>query len=152
MKTKKLKAFVLPTVYVLVISVLFISISYLGKSLQNNVEYEDLSVDAIKNEGITPVIKEEEIPTTRAIVKPFTSESVSISKSYYDMSDDEATQQKSLVYYEKTYLQNSGILYSSDESFDVVSAYDGIVTNVSTDEILGNFVEITHNTNLKTVY
>ena len=58
----------------------------------------------------------------------------------------------SLVYYEQTYLQNSGVLYSSDEVFDVFATFDGTVTNVSTDEILGNVVEITHNPNLKTVY
>ena len=68
------------------------------------------------------------------------------------MTDDEATQENSLVYYEQTYLQNSGVLYSSDEVFDVLATYDGTVTNVSTDEILGNVVEITHNPNLKTVY
>ena len=68
------------------------------------------------------------------------------------MTDDETTQQNSLVYYEQTYLQNSGVLYSSDEVFDVFATFDGTVTNVSTDEILGNVVEITHNPNLKTVY
>ena len=36
--------------------------------------------------------------------------------------------------------------------FDVVSAYDGTVTNVSKDDILGNYLEVTHNTNLKTIY
>ena len=68
------------------------------------------------------------------------------------MKDEEATQQNSLVYYENTYLQNSGDLYSANNPFDVISAYDGTVTNVSKDEILGNFVEITHNSNLKTIY
>ena len=56
------------------------------------------------------------------------------------------------MYYEHTYLQNSGILYSAPEVFDIVSAYDGTVTNIDQDEILGNVVEITHNPNLKTVY
>jgi peptidase M23B len=68
------------------------------------------------------------------------------------MTDDEAKQQNSLVYYENTYLQNSGVLYSSTSAFDVICAIDGKVTNVSKDEILGNFVEITHNPNLKTIY
>ena len=86
------------------------------------------------------------------IVKPFVSSNVSISKSFYDMTDDEVKQQNSLVYYEKTYLQNSGVLYTSSEPFDVVSAYDGTVTNVSKDDILGNYLEVTHNTNLKTIY
>ena len=155
MKKRKLKGYVLPTVYVLVIAVLFISVSFLGSALQKELQYQDLSTDAL-DDDVTPVIKEEENPTDETteskIVKPFTSTSVGISKSYYDMTDDEATQQNSLVYYEQTYLQNSGVLYSSDEVFDVLATYDGTVTNVSTDEILGNVVEITHNPNLKTVY
>ena len=155
MKKRKLKGYVLPTVYVLVIAVLFISVSFLGNALQKELQYQDLSTDVL-DDDVTPVIKEEETPTDvtteSKIVKPFTSTSVGISKSYYDMTDDEATQQNSLVYYEQTYLQNSGVLYSSDEVFDVLATYDGTVTNVSKDEILGNVVEITHNPNLKTVY
>lgn len=155
MKKRKLKGYVLPTVYVLVIAVLFISVSFLGSALQKELQYQDLSTDVL-DDDVTPVIKEEENPTDvtteSKIVKPFTSTSVGISKSYYDMTDDEATQENSLVYYEQTYLQNSGVLYSSDEVFDVLATYDGTVTNVSTDEILGNVVEITHNPNLKTVY
>ena len=155
MKKRKLKGYVLPTVYVLVIAVLFISVSFLGNALQKELQYQDLSTDVL-DDDVTPVIKEEEtstdVTTESKIVKPFTSTSVGISKSYYDMTDDEETQQNSLVYYEQTYLQNSGVLYSSDEVFDVLATYDGTVTNVSTDEILGNVVEITHNPNLKTVY
>ena len=153
MKKRKLKGFVLPTVYILVIGVLFISISFLGNTLQSQINYdEDLSVNALQEEDATPVIKNEEEVKESKIVKPFTSEKVSVSKSYYSKEDDEKTQQNSLVYYEQTYLQNSGILYSADETFDIINVYDGTVTNVSKDEILGNVVEITHNPNLKTVY
>lgn len=154
MNKRKLKGFVLPTVYVMVIGILFISISFIGSALQSKVKYDDnLSVNALEDD-VTPVIKnEEETNTTdKKIVKPFTSTAVSISKSYYDMQDDEKTQQNSLVYYENTYLQNSGVLYSSKEAFDILSVYDGTVTNISEDEILGNVVEITHNPNLKTIY
>ena len=154
MNKRKLKGFVLPTVYIMVIGILFISISFIGSALQSKVKYDDnLSVNALEDD-VTPVIKnEEETNTTdKKIVKPFTSTAVSISKSYYDMQDDEKTQQNSLVYYENTYLQNSGVLYSSNETFDILSVYDGTVTNVSKDEILGNVVEITHNPNLKTIY
>ena len=153
MKKRKLKGFVLPTVYILVIGVLFISISFLGNTLQSQINYgEDLSVNAMQEEDATPVIKNEEEVKESKIVKPFTSEKVSVSKSYYSKEDDEKTQQNSLVYYEQTYLQNSGILYSADETFDIINVYDGTVTNVTKDEILGNVVEITHNPNLKTVY
>ncbi len=154
MKERKLKGFVLPTVYVLVIGTLFVSIAFLGKSLQKNPAYNgDLTVNSIIDETVTPVIKnEEEVPKATSIVKPYTDESVSISKSFYDMKDEEKTQQNSLVYYEKTYLQNSGVLYTANKTYDILSSLDGTVTNVAKDEILGNYVEITHNTNLKTVY
>ena len=154
MNKRKLKSFVLPTVYIMVIGILFISISFIGSALQSKVKYDDnLSVNALED-NVTPVIKNEEETneTDKKIVKPFTSTAVSISKSYYDMQDDEKTQQNSLVYYENTYLQNSGVLYSSNETFDILSVYDGTVTNISKDEILGNVVEITHNPNLKTIY
>lgn len=150
MKTKRLKKFVLPTVYVMVIGVLFISNSFLGNILQSKVEYGNMAVSALKD-NVTPVGKTDNVVESR-IERPYVSSNVSISKSFYDMTDDEAKQQNSLVYYENTYLQNSGVLYSSTSAFDVICAIDGKVTNVSKDEILGNFVEITHNPNLKTIY
>ncbi len=150
MKTKRLKKFVLPTVYVMIIGVLFISISFLGNILQSKVDYGNMAVSALKD-NVTPVGKTDNVVESK-IERPYVSSNVSISKSFYDMTDDEAKQQNSLVYYENTYLQNSGVLYSSTSAFDVISAFDGKVTNVSKDEILGNFVEITHNPNLKTIY
>ena len=150
MKTKKLKNYVLPTIYVMVIGVLFISISFLGNVLQNKIEYGNMAVSALKD-NVTPVIKNNDVYESK-IERPYVSSNVAISKSFYDMSDDDTKQQNSLVYYENTYLQNSGVLYSSTSAFDVVSTFDGTVTNVSKDEILGNYVEITHNPNLKTIY
>ena len=150
MKTKRLKKFVLPTVYVMVIGVLFVSISLLGSVLESQIEYGDMAVSALKG-STTPVVKNDDVVESK-IEKPFVSTNVAISKSFYDMTDEATKQQNSLVYYENTYLQNSGVLYSSTSSFEVISSYDGTITNVATDDILGNYVEITHNSNLKTVY
>ncbi|MDE6284850.1 MAG: M23 family metallopeptidase [Bacilli bacterium] len=154
MKKRKLKSFVLPTVYVLVMALVFVSISFLGTSLQEKIDYDNLSVNAIKDDKVTPVVSTDDEKNTVevSILKPFVSDKVVVSKSYYDIKDDESRQQQSLVYYEKTYLQNSGILYTSDEAYEIQAVMDGTVTNVTKDEILGNVVEITHNTNLKTVY
>ena len=151
MKTKRLKKFVLPTVYVMVIGVLFVSISILGNVLKSQTDYENMAVSALKD-NVTPVIKNDDTKTESKIEKPFVSTNVAISKSFYDMTDEASKQQNSLVYYENTYLQNSGVLYSSQDAFEVLSSFDGTVTNVATDDILGNYVEITHNPNLKTVY
>lgn len=151
MKKRKLKKYVWPTVYIMAISVLFISIYLLGGALEDNLNNDSMVVSAIKDDAV-PVIKEEEIESISEITKPYVSSNVSISKSYYDMNDEKEKQQNSLVYYENTYLQNSGVMYTSSETFDIISVYDGTVTNVASDEILGNFVEVTHNTNLKTIY
>lgn len=150
MKTKRLRKYVLPTVYVMVIGVLFVSISILGNVLQSQMEYDNMAVSALKD-NVTPVIKNDDTPDSK-IEKPFVSTNVAISKSFYDMTDEASKQQNSLVYYENTYLQNSGVLYSSQDAFEVLSSFDGTVTNVATDDILGNYVEITHNPNLKTIY
>ena len=152
MKKRKLKKFVLPTFYVMIIVALFASIAMLGTSLQNIVDYsdEDLSVSTVNDEA-TPVISTEE-EEEGSFIKPYTSEKVKLAKSYYDMKDEEQKQQNSLIFYGNTYLQNTGVLYSSDEVFDVLSVYDGEVSRIDSDEILGNVVEITHNNNLKTIY
>ncbi len=151
MKSKKLRSFVLPTVYIMVISVLFISISFLANNLSHNIEYGNMSVSTL-DDNTTPVIKNEENILQSIIEKPYVSSNVSISKSFYDMTDDAKKQEDSLVYYQNTYLQNSGVLYESTDPFDIKASYDGKVTNVSKDDILGNYIEITHNENLKTVY
>lgn len=134
--------------------VLILTITFLGTSLpSNNAVYEDkLNVDSLTDDDTIPVISNQDDVNKEVIYKPFTSEKVNVSKSFYSMKDEASVQQNSLVYYKNTYLQNTGILYSADEEFDVISVLGGTVTNVTNDEILGTVVEITHNTNLKTVY
>ena len=69
---------------------------------------------------------------------------VKIGKYYYDYKADETKQQNSITYHDNTYMQNSGIDYILEETFEVNSILDGTVTNVTTDELLGNCVEIKH--------
>ena len=82
----------------------------------------------------------------------FTSESVTISKYYYHSKDDNERQTKSLIKYQNIYMPNTGILYSSDEQFNVVAISDGTITSVKEDEILGYIVEIEHQNNLVSIY
>ena len=49
-------------------------------------------------------------------------------------------------------MPSSGIIYASNDNFDVIATLDGKVTNIKEDDILGNVIEITHNTNLITYY
>ena len=150
MKVRKLKKFVLPTIYTIAIASVFVSIILIGRTLSSYTK-EDINsyvVNALLDEETTPVMNF----TNDKAVKPYTAEDVVISKNFYEMDADEETQQKSLIYYENTYMQNSGVLYSSENSFDIVAVLDGKVAEIKEDEILGNVLVIDHGNELKSTY
>ncbi|MBQ3142205.1 MAG: M23 family metallopeptidase [Bacilli bacterium] len=101
-------------------------------------------------EDIKPVV--EEVKESNLIIKPFIADTVTIGKYFYDYEADKEEQEKSLVYYENTYMQNSGIDYISDNVFDIVSILDGEVTSVKEDEVLGKTVQVKHSNELISVY
>ena len=49
-------------------------------------------------------------------------------------------------------MQNTGVLYSSDEAFEVLASIEGTVKDVKEDEILGSVVTVEHNSNVTVVY
>lgn len=147
MKHRKLKGYVLPTLYVVVLIVIFGAVSLVSSLMQVNPNYF-YSVDVIKDVS-TPVVEEVE---KEIIIKPYTSDKVTIATYFYDVDATNEEQQKSLIYFENTYMKNTGILYQADEKFDCVAVLKGTVLNIKEDDILGNVVEIEHNANLRTVY
>ena len=151
MKKKKLRAYVLPTLYVIILMLVFGAVSIVSSLLSSSPSY--LYSIGILNGGSTPVVGENpENPSEFPILKPFTSEDVKIAKYFYDVNSDEVKQQNSLIYYENTYMKNTGILYTSDEVFSCIAVLDGEVLNIHDDEVLGKVVEVEHNQNLRTVY
>lgn len=148
MKRRKLKGFVLPTVYVMTMAALFIGISFFASNLMKQDESYLFSVNPVTDSTL-PVVSTE--PEAKVIepIKENTAEKINY---FYDRESDDATQQKSLIYYENTYMQNTGILYAADETFDIVAVLDGTVKEVKNDNILGNVIEIEHTNNLRTVY
>ncbi len=149
-KVRRLRKFVLPTIYSIAIAAVFVSIVLIGKTL-GSYQTEDIKsyvVNALLDEEATPVVN----LTNDKAIEPFTDKGVVISKNYYDNEADEETQQKSLIYYENTYMQNSGILYTAENAYDVIATLDGKVSEVKEDEILGNVVVIEHSNDLKTTY
>ena len=86
------------------------------------------------------------------IIKPFINESVEADKLYYDVNDSEEEQANSLIYFENTYMKNTGVLYKDSKEFEIVTVLDGTILNIKEDDILGKMVEIEHTPNLRTVY
>lgn len=98
-------------------------------------------------EYVSKTIIEDEEPVVaihNVIKRPYNNENVKIVKDFYDYKDESVEQENSIIYYSDTYLQSSGVSYSSGESFDVVSILDGTVSSVSENDLLGNIVEIDH--------
>jgi len=105
---------------------------------------------------VSQTIFEDDIPvvnTKPSIIRPYTDTEVKIVKDFYDFQADEQKQQNSIIYYESTYLQNSGIAYGGkEEAFDVVSILDGTVVSVKEDNTLGKIVEVRHSNDIVSVY
>lgn len=152
MKRRKFKAFVLPTLYVLIVGVICLSVGLISKNLNQKKSDIDYSVNSITNDNITPVIKETETPVTTKPVAPYTAQNVALNKDFYSKDDDQKTQENSLIFYQNTYLENTGILYTSSDTFDIVASLDGTVKSIKDDAFLGKVVEISHNNNLSTFY
>jgi stage II sporulation protein Q len=154
MKTKKLKGWVLPTIY----ACFFIGIFLVTLGVSNVLLEKSSKEEEKENESINYVsdsIIDEERPVIEqidTILKPYTDADVKISKYYYDYKGDESKQESSLIYHDNTYMQNSGVDYTKNEVFDVISILDGTVTNVKEDELLGKCVEIKHDNNYTSIY
>lgn len=96
-----------------------------------------------------PVIGENEM----TMIRPYQEEGVVVAQNYYDYRGEEEDQKNSLIYYEDTYMQSTGVSYSKEgEEFDVLSVLDGEVIEVKEDALLGNSITIKHSSNVKTVY
>lgn len=159
MKKRKLKGYVLPTIYLLVLGVMAVGITFLSKNLldQNieNDEHYNYTM-SVFNESEEPTNEEEPPETPNSSeekpVKPFTSETVSIAKGFYDKNDTEENQQNALIFYENTYMPNTGILYENEEVFDVVATLDGSIKDIKEDEILGTVLTVENTSKVTTIY
>lgn len=139
---------------VLAVSVIcFIGYAITSSLQQNNKDdYKDIRYVSyeILTDNVTPVLSQEE--SSEDIIKPYTAGNVEIGKSYYDYKSEETNQENSIIYYENTYIQNTGVDYTSKEVFDVNAIADGTVIAVTKDDIVGNTVKIEHNNDMISVY
>lgn len=155
MKKRKLKGYVLPTLYLFIIGLMAIGVTFLSKNLldkkvesDENYNYSMSVFD--ESDQTSPTTNEE--PVSEKVSMPYTSANVTVAKSFYNKDESNENQENALIYYENTYMPNTGVLYESDEIFDVVSPMDGTVKDIKTDEILGKVLTIEHNSKVTTVY
>jgi len=150
MYQKKLKPFVLPLIYGVIMISLITSLFFLRRALDQSVfdeEAEDFMF-------VINILDEEMavIGSDKVIIRPYNDEQVKIIKYFYDYQAEAERQEKSLIYHEHTYMQNSGVDYGGVENFEVVVILDGEVINVNEDNLLGQIVEVRHNNDLISIY
>lgn len=154
MRNRRIKSFFVPVIYGTLVVMFLVSMFFAGKitnnllfsKKDNNVKYVDGEIIDSGDRNI-PVVS-----TSKTIVKPYLDSDVSLVKGFYDYKGDSDSQEKSIIFYENTYMQNSGVSYSSEKIFDVISVLDGIVISVENNDILGTTVEIRHDNDLISVY
>ena len=146
-KVLRPKKYVLLGLFAILFITVFAGTFLIVKNLtpKKKVKEEYVSTEIV--EDVEPVISDKTV-----MIKPFTNEGVKVGKTYYDYKAESAKQEKAITYYNGSYIQNSGIDYTNDEVFDVVSVLDGEVTEVKEDELLGKIVEIKHGNDFVATY
>lgn len=151
---ERIKLIVVPSVYVLSIVFFAICLYFAGNIFKKSIALKNANKDTeyVDNEIIEKYDYIPVINVKETIIKPFTSSDVSVSRGFYDYTGEEETQENSIIFYENTYMQNSGIDYSSDNVFDVVSILPGEVIDLKADNIVGTTITIRHTNDLISVY
>ncbi len=142
MKKLKLKRFAVVGIYVCIVLTVLGGTFLVSNSLKKDEKHEetvDYVDDSILQDDI-PVVQTEELK----LLKPYNESSVTIEKYFYDYQAEQEQQEKAIIYHENTYIQNSGMDFKADNTFDVTAVLKGTVLDVRDDELMGKTVEIKH--------
>ncbi|MBE6144659.1 MAG: M23 family metallopeptidase [Firmicutes bacterium] len=131
-------------------------VAFLGTMFVVEKSFFESELEEPDYDYVSQTIFDKDVPvvnTTPTIIRPYTDTEVKIVKDFYDYQADEEKQKNSIIYYESTYLQNSGVSYGGkEEGFEVVSILDGTVIDVKEDNTLGKIVEVRHANDVVSVY
>ena len=146
-KRLRLKPFAIAIIYLVVMVTFISSLMILGRQLLKIKTPITYITSSTITEDVKPVMN-----TSKTIIRPYIDEDVKILQNYYDLKSTKENQEKSLIKYQNTYLQNSGIDYGKKEVFEVISIYPGKVLDIIEDDILGKIVQIEHSNNIIASY
>lgn len=152
------KKWFFPSVYLVVAALLLTGVLWYQNSLTNvddladeqenaTDEQQDINYD---NQPATPVMELNE-----NLNMPLHNRDTAVIKTkFFDYSKSAEDQEDALILYDNHYYQSEGVDIAREdgESFDVLAAATGTVTNVKEDPLFGNVIEITHQDGVTTRY
>ena len=145
MNKAKLKKITVPAIYLVALLVFGTSMYLVQKvvnkqTFETNEDMEYVDKEIVNDNIYVPVVVQ-----TNIITRPYFNGEVTINKKFYDYNKTPEEQENSIIFYENTYMQNSGVSYKFKDPFEVVSILDGTVIEVTNNEILGTTIKIRHN-------
>lgn len=140
---RRLKGYVLPVLLGTTLAVLLNLFLALRQDSVSPIPEDYTFVSkSIINDSL-PVLSYDDV-----LIRPYQIDKITVVKRFYDDDNKEL----GIIYFNDTYMQSSGILYTAEEEYNVVSILDGEVINIRKDDLLGNTVEIKHTDNLISSY
>ncbi len=146
MRRLKLRSYVIPVLILFLLFGVYATYAIIESNKRLSKVPDHHVNDTITRKEL-PVINELEV-----IINPYTQADVVASKGFYDYKGSEEDQEKSITRYEDTYLQNTGVDFTSDTTFDVISILSGEVIDVKDDETLGKTIIVQHKNNYVSTY
>ena len=148
MKRRKLRGYVIPTICIFLLSTIFYSGFKIWEilSYNQNITPKDSYVST-QTEEIIPTIS-----TKETIIRPYDASDVIAAIPFYNQNGTDDQQQAALIYYENIYMENTGVMYTSSNEFNILSVLDGTVKDIKDDTIMGKIVEVENSKNITTIY
>ena len=147
MTKKKVKIKAVPLVLLIITLLSLFSLSIFTKKTFNSTNPTPELINDTTIVDYIPVVN-----TKRSIINPYVDSSVTIGKNYYEYNDIEENQKNSILIHDNTYIQNTGIDFTSENVFDVISILEGTVLTVRDDDTVGKTVEIKHDNGYVSIY
>ena len=116
MNKRDLKLYAVPVIYIVAIFIFCTSIIIIGRIVNNRKFKSSEEMEYVDKEIVTDNEYIPVIDTKATIMKPFLIDNITINKAFYNKDDEKSNQEKSIVVYKDTYMQNTGIDYKYNES------------------------------------
>lgn len=145
-----MKKYLLPSIFFIFFSLVIASIVLVFNGVKGELNEKPTykyTLDNVFMSDVMNVVSE----VNDNFIKPYVDEKVTIQRSFYNKDNELDKQEKSIIYYENTYIQNKGVDYTSSNAFDVVSICNGEVTNIEKSDLYGTILTIKYN-NLELKY